>query len=93
MTGVQTCALPISRGIDVGAKSEIHALITQLASEGKAIIMISSEMPEVMGMSDRIVIMHEGYTTGVIDRSDFSSELILKYATSETPDQAAAGKS
>ena len=55
--------------------------------------MISSEMPEVMGMSDRIVIMHEGYTTGVIDRSDFSSELILKYATSETPDQAAAGKS
>lgn len=82
-----------TRGIDVGAKSEIHALLTQLAGEGKAIIMISSEMPEVMGMSDRIVIMHEGYTTGVIDRSDFSSELILKYATSETPDQAAAGKS
>ena len=45
--------------------------------------MISSELPEVMGMSDRIVVMHEGTMTGVIDRKDFSSELILKYATSE----------
>ncbi len=72
-----------TRGIDVGAKSEIHALITRLAGEGKAIILISSEMPEVMGMSDRIVVMHEGIVTGIVDRKDFSSELILKYATSE----------
>ena len=72
-----------TRGIDVGAKAEIHSLITKLAGEGKAIIMISSELPEVMGMSDRIVVMHEGTMTGVIDRKDFSSELILKYATSE----------
>ena len=47
-----------TRGIDVGAKAEIHSLITKLAGEGKAIIMISSELPEVMGMSDRIVVMH-----------------------------------
>ncbi len=75
-----------TRGIDVGAKAEIHSLITKLAGEGKAIIMISSELPEVMGMSDRIVVMHEGTMTGVIDRKDFSSELILKYATSELPE-------
>ena len=78
-------------GIDVGAKAEIHSLITKLAGEGKAIIMISSELPEVMGMADRILVMHEGVMTGMIDRKDFSSELILKYATSEVPyDPAAA---
>ncbi len=79
-----------TRGIDVGAKSEIHSLITRLAGEGKAIILISSEMPEVMGMSDRIVVMHEGVMTAVVDREDFSSELILKYATSEEPYHAAS---
>ena len=81
-----------TRGIDVGAKAEIHSLITKLAGEGKAIIMISSEMPEVMGMSDRIVVMHEGVMTAIVDRKDFSSELILKYATSEVPYQPAAEK-
>ncbi len=80
-----------TRGIDVGAKSEIHALITKLAGEGKAIILISSELPEVMGMSDRIVVMHEGTMTGLVERKDFSSELILKYATSEEPYQPAGG--
>ncbi|MCI8855202.1 MAG: sugar ABC transporter ATP-binding protein [Clostridiaceae bacterium] len=79
-----------TRGIDVGAKAEIHSLITRLAGEGKAIIMISSELPEVMGMSDRIVVMHEGLMTAVVDRKDFSSELILKYATSEEPYRPAA---
>ena len=74
-----------TRGIDVGAKAEIHSLISQLAGEGKAIILISSEMPEVMGMSDRIIVMHEGVMTAVVDRKDFSSELILEYATSEIP--------
>ena len=79
-----------TRGIDVGAKAEIHSLITKLAGEGKAIIVISSELPEVMGMSDRIVVMHEGTMTAIVDRKDFSSELILKYATSEVPYQPAA---
>ena len=72
-----------TRGIDVGAKAEIHSLLSKLAGEGKAIIMISSEMPEVMGMSDRIVIMHEGLMTGILDRNEFDSELILKFATSD----------
>ncbi|MBQ9512926.1 MAG: sugar ABC transporter ATP-binding protein [Lachnospiraceae bacterium] len=73
-----------TRGIDVGAKSEIHALLSQLAGEGKAVIMISSEMPEIMGMSDRLVVMHEGDVTGIIDRSEFSQELIMKFATGVT---------
>ncbi len=69
-----------TRGIDVGAKSEIHSLITSLAGQGKAIIMISSEMPEVMGMADRIVVMHEGEVAGVVDRKDFDQEVIMKMA-------------
>lgn len=73
-----------TRGIDVGAKAEIHSIITNLASEGKGIIMISSEMPEVMGMSDRIVVMHEGVMTGIIDRKDFTQEYIMELATINT---------
>ena len=71
-----------TRGIDVGAKSEIHALLSELAGQGKAIIVVSSEMPEVMGVADRIVVMHEGHVSGVLNRSEFSQELIMKYATS-----------
>ena len=70
-----------TRGIDVGAKAEIHTLITNLAGQGKAIIMISSEMPEVMGMSDRIIVMHEGEVTGILDRSEFDQEVIMKLAS------------
>ena len=57
-----------TRGIDVGAKAEIHQLISDLAAEGMAIIMISSEMPEILGMSDRIMVMHEGHVSGFLDR-------------------------
>ena len=71
-----------TRGIDVGAKAEIHSLITKMAGEGKAIIMVSSEMPEVLGMCDRILVMHEGKQTGIIDRADASQERIMAYATS-----------
>ena len=69
-----------TRGIDVGAKSEIHALITQLAGQGKAVILISSEMPEVMGMADRIIVMHEGVVTGILDRKEFDQEAIMRFA-------------
>lgn len=72
-----------TRGIDVGAKAEIHSLVTQLAAEGKAIIMISSELPEVLGMADRVLVMHEGQMTGIIDRKDATSEMIMKYATGD----------
>lgn len=73
-----------TRGIDVGAKAEIHSLITKLAGQGKAIIMISSELPEVMGMADRIAVMHEGTMTGILNRDEATSEKIMQYATMET---------
>lgn len=77
-----------TRGIDVGAKSEIHRLMSLLAQQGKAIIMVSSEMPEVLGMSDRVVVMHEGSVSGVVDRADATQERIMQLATGPA-DQAA----
>jgi ABC-type sugar transport system ATPase subunit len=70
-----------TRGIDVGAKSEIHTLVTNLAAQGKAVILISSELPEVMGMSDRIAVMHNGHLTGILDRDEATQEKIMKLAT------------
>jgi len=70
-----------TRGIDVGAKSEIHRLMCQLANEGKAIIMISSELPEVLGMSDRVLVMHNGRIGGEFQRKDATQENIMRAAT------------
>ena len=70
-----------TRGIDVGAKSEIYKLMNELVKEGKAIIMISSELPEVLGMSDRILVMHEGRITGELSRAEATQESIMKLAT------------
>ena len=70
-----------TRGIDVGTKAAIHALMSQLASEGIAILMISSELPEVLGMSDRIIVMREGKITGQFSRSEATQEKIMSAAT------------
>ena len=70
-----------TRGIDVGAKAEIYALIRKLATEGVSVIVISSEMEEVLGISDRIAVMHEGRITGILDRSQFSEEAVMHLAT------------
>jgi inositol transport system ATP-binding protein len=70
-----------TRGIDVGAKAEIHRLMSKLAGEGKAVIMISSELPEILGMSDRIVVMHEGRITGELSREEATQDRIMMYAT------------
>jgi inositol transport system ATP-binding protein len=70
-----------TRGIDVGSKSEIHRLMSQFAQQGLAIIMISSELPEILGMSDRVIVMHEGSVTGELNRSEASQERIMKLAT------------
>jgi inositol transport system ATP-binding protein len=70
-----------TRGIDVGAKSEIYRLMTEFVRSGKAIIMISSELPEVLGMSDRILVMHEGDKIGELSRAEASQEKILQMAT------------
>jgi inositol transport system ATP-binding protein len=69
-----------TRGIDVGAKAEIHRLVTQLARQGVAVIMISSEMPEVLGMSDRIMVMHEGHVTGFLTRAEADQVKIMDLA-------------
>jgi inositol transport system ATP-binding protein len=70
-----------TRGIDVGAKSEIYRLMTEFVRSGKAIIMISSELPEVLGMSDRIMVMHTGDKVGELSRSEATQEKILQMAT------------
>ena len=70
-----------TRGIDVGAKSEIYQLMNELVAEGKSIIMISSEMTEILRMSDRIVIMCEGRKTGELDISEATQEIIMHAAT------------
>jgi ribose transport system ATP-binding protein len=71
-----------TRGIDVGAKYEIYQLIHQLADEGKSVLMISSELPEILGMSNRIIVMNEGRVTGEIsDVTNATQEDIMKLAT------------
>jgi len=70
-----------TRGIDVGAKAEIYQLIRNLAAKGVSVIVISSEMEEVLGISDRIAVMHEGRLTGILDRAQFSEEAVMRLAT------------
>lgn len=70
-----------TRGIDVGSKSEIHRLMTEFARQGLAIIMISSELPEILGMSDRVVVMNAGRVTGELARSEATQENIMRLAT------------
>lgn len=70
-----------TRGIDVGAKAEIHRIVTEFAKAGVAVLMISSEMPEVLGMSDRIMVMHEGKVTGFLDRSEATQVKVMELAS------------
>jgi ribose transport system ATP-binding protein len=70
-----------TRGVDVGARGEIYAIIDQLASTGVAVWMISSDMEEVLGMSDRILVLHEGALAGELKRPEFSEEAIMRLAT------------
>ncbi len=70
-----------TRGIDVGTKSEVHRLLDELAHQGLGIVMISSELPEVLGMSDRVLVMREGRITAELDRADASSESVMTAAT------------
>lgn len=70
-----------TRGIDVGAKYEIYKLVNSLVKKGKTILMISSEMEEVMGMSDRIIVLSEGQVTGELSKEDFNQETIMSFAS------------
>jgi ribose transport system ATP-binding protein len=78
-----------TRGIDVGAKAEIHKLLRALADQGKAIVMISSELPEILGMSDRIIVMCEGRTTGDLPWREATQERIMQLATQRETARAA----
>ncbi|MDB4882110.1 MAG: transporter related protein [Gemmatimonadetes bacterium] len=84
-----------TQGIDVGAKAEIHELMMELATQGVAILMISSELPEILGMSDRIAVMHGGTIVSVLDRAEATPERVLARAlgeaTSEFETRVAAG--
>jgi ribose transport system ATP-binding protein len=70
-----------TRGIDVGAKSEIYGLVDRLARDGLAILMISSDLEEILGMSDRVLVMHEGQLAGELSRQQMSEEAIMHLAT------------
>ena len=72
-----------TRGIDVGAKFEIYRLMTDLVEEGKTVIMVSSELPELIGMCDRIYVMNKGRITGCLEREEFTQEAIMKFAMKE----------
>jgi rhamnose transport system ATP-binding protein len=77
-----------TRGIDVGTKAEVHRLMSELAGRGLAVLMISSELPEVLGMADRVLVMHEGRLTGELSREEADEERVIRAATGQT---AAAG--
>ena len=69
-----------TRGIDVGAKIEVYQLMTELTREGVGIIMVSSELPEILGMSDRVLVLHEGRLTGELSRTEATEEKIMELA-------------
>jgi rhamnose transport system ATP-binding protein len=72
-----------TRGIDVGAKAEVHRIISELASRGLAIILISSELPEVLAMADQVIVLHEGSVTGTFARSEATQERVMFAATGQ----------
>jgi rhamnose transport system ATP-binding protein len=78
-----------TRGIDVGTKAEVHRLMSELAGSGLAVLMISSELPEVLGMADRVLVMHEGRLTGELSREQADEESVMRAATGQTVGVAA----
>jgi rhamnose transport system ATP-binding protein len=78
-----------TRGIDVGTKAEVHRLLSDLAGQGVAVLMISSELPEILGMADRVLVMHEGRLTAELSRDEATEQTVMLAATGQ-PSQAAA---
>jgi rhamnose transport system ATP-binding protein len=77
-----------TRGIDVGTKAEVHRLMSELAGQGVAVLMISSELPEVLGMADRVLVMHEGRLTGELSRAEADEESVIRLATGQRTEAA-----
>ena len=78
-----------TRGIDVGTKAEVHRLMSELAGRGLAVLMISSELPEVLGMADRVLVMHEGRLTDELSRDEADEESVIRAATGQVREAAA----
>jgi rhamnose transport system ATP-binding protein len=78
-----------TRGIDVGTKAEVHRLLSELAGQGLAVLMISSELPEVLGMADRVLVMHEGRITAELTRDEANEERVIRAATGQLAEAAA----
>jgi rhamnose transport system ATP-binding protein len=70
-----------TKGIDVGAKSAVHAVTSEFAQRGNAVVMISSELPEILGMSDRVLVMRRGRVRALLDRSEATAENVVQAAT------------
>ncbi|MFE2428793.1 sugar ABC transporter ATP-binding protein [Streptomyces sp. NPDC059373] len=79
-----------TRGIDVGTKAEVHRLLSSLAAEGLAVLMVSSDLPEVLGMADRVLVMHEGRIAAELDRADATEETVMAAATGRADTERAA---
>ncbi|MBO1027383.1 sugar ABC transporter ATP-binding protein [Ochrobactrum sp. SD129] len=77
-----------TKGIDIGSKAAVHEFISELAAEGLSIIMISSELPEIIGMSDRVMVMREGLVEGIFDRADLDAEVLVRAATGNAGENA-----
>ena len=77
-----------TRGIDVGAKQEIYRLMEELAGQGIGILFVSSEMEEILGMSDRVLVMHEGRINGCLQREQLSEEAVMRLATGRRADES-----
>ena len=73
-----------TRGVDIGAKEEMYNLVEKVAENGAAVLFVSSEMPEVLGLADRILVMHEGRVTGELARADATEQRIMQLATGQT---------
>ena len=70
-----------TRGIDVGTKSEVHRILDGLVADGMAVLMISSELPEVLGMADRVLVLHEGRLTAQLDRAEADEDSVMRAAS------------
>jgi rhamnose transport system ATP-binding protein len=79
-----------TRGIDVGTKAEVHRLLGELAGQGLAVLMVSSELPEVLGMADRVLVMHEGRLTGELSRAEADEERVMRAATGQAEEAVAS---
>jgi ribose transport system ATP-binding protein len=79
-----------TRGVDIGAKQEIYRLMEELASKGVAVLFVSSDLEEILGMSDRVLVLHEGRLTGELLRSELSEEGVMRLATGAHPEESTA---